>query len=138
MQVKIPISSSEQTKIEYIMRQTPSAYVREEQEGDRVRKFYSFPKDQSLFAINCTADHYFGSKFPSSRKCSIICNVEKPADEFKYTLKDTDLPVGQNYSLDQTWGTNADGKYQHLFQYAFDCNKERTCTIRFATEPGDH
>lgn len=131
--VEIALQSFDQNKLEQLLRLTPVAFVREENQGKFLRKHYLFPKESAPFLIKCHADHFNSSPVPSSWKCSLTAYPAPIGDEIAITTKNFGIAPQKFYSFERVYGQTADGYHRQLFRYIFDCSKE-TCKVTFAVK----
>jgi hypothetical protein len=151
--ISIPVDHFDQSKLEYVVSQIPSAFVSSQKVHDHTRKWYSYPKNESLFKINCTADYYRGSSVPSNSDCTLNLyekNISGMVMDFKgdeYLIKVTDTQVIKDffrmmpytgeirriYSTERVLGLSYTGIQQKLFRYRFACN-ESYCEFTFTSK----
>lgn len=142
---KIPLGTFEQSKLEQLLRNIPSALQKSSKfKKGAVRKTYVFPKDNSSFKIKCIADHYNSSPLPSERSCEVEVS-DKTLKGDEHLIKITDaatvaalykaIPYGaeikMNYSHERVYGQAHDGSYRQLLRYAFSCKKQ-SCEVTFS------
>lgn len=146
----IPLESFDAQKLETLVRRIPSALVKTEDMGGFERKTYAFPKmDDKGFKINCTADHYLGSAFPSRTNCSLTMmkeSLDARYDEHMVEFRDPatvynlfnaisyQSDAKKFYSSEQVYGYGLNNKYRNLFRYSFSCTMDK-CSVTMVTKP---
>lgn len=146
----IPLESFDAQKLETLVRRIPTALVKTEDMGGFERKTYEFPKmNDKGFKINCTADHYLSSPFPSKTNCTLAlvkesfdATYDEVLVEFKdpFTVKNLFNAISYQsdlkkfYSTEQVYGYGLGNKYRNLFRYSFTCTTEK-CAVTMATKP---
>lgn len=141
---KVPLDSFDQSKLETILRNIPTALLKEENMGGFIRKHYAFPDEKkSDFFIKCHADYYKAAKIPSSKACSVEIKDEGSSDEVLLKITDPKTvnsfreaisygnEVKKFYATERVYGLALDGKYRDLFRYSFVCQMAE-CALTFA------
>lgn len=142
--VAIPVDKFDQSKLETILRQMPSAHINTQDMGDFVRKTYRFPTTKSKFSINCEADYYARASIPSDKKCTVTVSdkADLKGDEYLFKMTNT-IQVSElfnaisygkeekkSYSHERVYGQAYEGNYRDLFRYMIICKKD-FCDFRF-------
>ncbi len=126
--IEIPLQDFDQSKLENLLRSTPSAYVREESRENFIRKHYLFPRESASFLIKCYGDHFNNSTIPSLKKCSLKVSASPVNDEIVLDVANYGLAPQRIYSTERVYGRLSTGRYGQLFRFLFDC-KETFCRL---------
>lgn len=140
----IPLQLFDQSKLESVLREIPSALIKSESHQGFVRKHYAFPPSHGQFQIKCQADYYLSSTIPSTKSCSVEVGLgELRGDEYVFTSTDSAfvsalyqaMPYGQQvkkvYSTERLYGQSRNGSYKQLFRYSLIC-KTNSCELSFS------
>jgi hypothetical protein len=144
---KIPVEIFDQSKLETLLRNNPSAFDRIETRAGFIRKHYQFPKDKkSGFTINCEADYYGEAKIPSYKSCEIdVSSEDFVGDEYLIKITDAEIVKSLRDSIsygsdlkkfiafERVYGQAHDGVYRNLFRYTFICKRD-ACDVTFTTK----
>lgn len=144
---KIPVEIFDQSKLETLLRNNPTALARTESHAGFVRKHYQFPKNKNAdFTIKCQADYYGESKVPSYKACELdVSSKDLAGDEYQIKLTDAasvkslreSISYGNEikkfYSFERVYGQAYDGTYRNLFRFTFIC-KIDACDVTLTTK----
>jgi hypothetical protein len=139
----IPLESFDQQKLETLVRRIPEALIRTEKIENGEKRFYSYPKENHGFKINCESTYYLHSKLPSEARCSlnITQEVDSRLDEHKITFSDSALyqslsyenEIKRFYSNERVYGLKLNGRYGEHFRYGITCNSSN-CELTFSSK----
>lgn len=147
----IPLETFDQQKLHALVAKIPVALVRTQEQDNKVTRYYSFPKmDDKGFKINCEADYYLHSTFPSKSSCTLHMLKEPDArmDEHRIEFKDPfvvnqlfqNISYGSEekkfFSTERVYGLSLNGRYKEHFRYSISCTEEK-CQMTFSTKPAD-
>jgi len=140
--IDVPLTNFDQSKLEYLLRNIPAAYVREVNKENFIRKHYLFPPDGPL-QIKCFSDFYERSSIPSTKSCELKIFERISGDEIEINLDKqswvsefkSHLPYGKLRSSEVIYGQSYTGQYKNIFRYNFDC--VTSCRVSFAVKRDD-
>ena len=144
---KIPVDIFDQSKLEGVLRNIPSAFVKSETLTGYVRKSYQFPKTKNdHFQISCQADYFGGAIIPSFKTCEVNVSGEKlRGDEYSFNMTDQEtvselnkaISYGETtkkfYATERVYGQSFEGPYRDLFRYSIICVSQR-CDLTFTAK----
>lgn len=143
----IPVDIFDQSKLETLLRNIPSAFIKNETQNGFIRKHYQFPKNKaSEFVIRCHGDYFGSATIPSYKACTVeVSSKDLAGDEMKVQVTDSSIVKDLNaaisygsdlkkfYSTERVYGQSSDGAYKNLFRYSMIC-KSDSCDLVFVAK----